>query len=557
MATATTSPDVDDDLYSIAAEQRRELMAGQALDADLDLAFHLQMQEAINASLSLKPSSSSSSSSAPAPPSPPRQPIQSEDVFNLSTLQTEELDKFERERNDRLITEAERKKAMEDIRRQIHDRRVALEIDRMPDDEWEDFGDEFERPYVEGEGSSSEEIFRVYFKGLVVVGDERRDSKFVAVAGIGVAICDSRDDLIFELSKPLIGSDRSRQVFEMKALIEGLNAAIALDLKRVVFFCDFYALYQFVTGKWLPKQRKIVSLINQVNLLRGKFNYSAPFLVARNDVKFAIKLAREAVDTQINRVPEPSGANNMYETCVICLEDMDTRQIFSVDGCSHRYCFSCMRQHVEVKLLHGMVPKCPYEGCNSELKIESCRTFLTPKLIEIMSQRIREASIPSTDKIYCPYPKCSALMSKIEVLDYSVKASVRDVQHGARKCMKCENIFCINCKVPWHNNLSCLEYKRRNPYPPPEDLKLKTLADRNLWRQCVKCNHMIELAAGCFHMTCRCGFEFCYTCGAEWKNKKATCSCPLWDEDNIWYDDISETDDGFDEEDDSDSDYYF
>jgi hypothetical protein len=32
---------------------------------------------------------------------------------------------------------------------------------------------------------------------------------------------------------------------------------------------------------------------------------------------------------------------------------------------------------------------------------------------------------------------------------------------------------------------------------------------------------------------CRCGYEFCYTCGAEWKNKKATCSCPIWDERNI------------------------
>jgi len=32
----------------------------------------------------------------------------------------------------------------------------------------------------------------------------------------------------------------------------------------------------------------------------------------------------------------------------------------------------------------------------------------------------------------------------------------------------------------------------------------------------------------------RCGFEFCYNCGAEWKDKRATCGCPLWAEDNIW-----------------------
>lgn len=29
---------------------------------------------------------------------------------------------------------------------------------------------------------------------------------------------------------------------------------------------------------------------------------------------------------------------------------------------------------------------------------------------------------------------------------------------------------------------------------------------------------------------CRCGYEFCYLCGKEWKEKAATCECRLWDE---------------------------
>ncbi|KAL0390498.1 UNVERIFIED_CONTAM: hypothetical protein Scaly_0406900 [Sesamum calycinum] len=162
-----------------------------------------------------------------------------------------------------------------------------------------------------------------------------------------------------------------------------------------------------------------------------------------------------------------------------------------------------MKQHVEVKLLHGMLPTCPHEGCKSKLKIDSCSKFLTPRLIEIMSQRIKEASIPVTEKVYCPYPKCSALMSKSEVLEYSKSALREAARSGARNCIKCNGCFCIDCKVPWHNNMSCSDYKRRNPYPHPEDAKLKNLAATNLWRQCVKCNHMIELAAGCYHMTCR------------------------------------------------------
>ncbi|KAL6979291.1 RBR-type E3 ubiquitin transferase [Sarracenia purpurea var. burkii] len=548
MAT-TTEP--DEDLYTIAAAQRRELMAAQALDSDLDLAFQLQMQEAITASLSLQPSSSS-----PPPKTPPSIQNDDGDVFNFSSLQTEELDKFERERRDRVLTETEMKRAKDDLHRRIHDYNVAADIDSMPEDEWQDSGDFFERPFGEGPSkgaNSPAETFRVYFKGLV--NEERVRDSVVALAGIGIAICDSRDDLIFELRKPLLGNGMNRMTIEVKALIEGLSAAIALDLKRVVFYCDYYPLYQFVIGRWPPKQRKIATLVSQVNLLRNKFLYSAPSLVARNDIKFAFKFAREAILSQVNKPSDSSCAKNMIENCVICLEDTDVGQIFSVDNCLHRYCFSCMKQHVEVKLLHGMVPKCPHEGCTSELKIGSCQKFLTPKLIEIMKQRMKEASIPVTEKVYCPYPRCSALMSSREILEYSKNTFVGAEQSGVRKCTKCLGLFCINCKVPWHINMSCSEYKRKNPYPPADDAKLKTLAERNLWRQCVKCKHMIELDTGCYHMTCRCGYEFCYICGAEWKNKKATCSCPLWEEDNILYNEgESDEEDDYDDFYDSDSD---
>lgn len=58
-----------------------------------------------------------------------------------------------------------------------------------------------------------------------------------------------------------------------------------------------------------------------------------------------------------------------------------------------------------------------------------------------------------------------------------------------------------------------------------------------------------------FH-PCRCGYEFCYNCGAEWKDKKPTCSCPLWEEDNILYDDDRDFDDDDDDEDEEDEEWY-
>lgn len=521
--------EIDAELQTLLAEQRRELTAALSTDSDLEFAFKLQMQEAMKVSLAVQSPSSSSEQQFDFP-------IDSVSSSGMAHLLAEEIDKFERERSDREEVEAEMRRIRNDLSRRIHDQAFARELDGVPEAQWRKNGDRFQKPY--GEGSSATEtngeVFRLYCKGLV--SEERVNNVMKMLAGIGVTICDSNDSVILELSKPLIGGgDTSGQMAEVKALIEGLNAAVTLGLKRITVFCADNIIYQFVTGKWIARQRKVATLVDQVTLLQRKFIRCSPALVARKDIIYVLKLARDAIVSQISRPVESRVGKNWIENCKICLEDTDVNQMFSVNSCDHRYCFSCMRQHVQVKMLQGILPTCPHEECKFELKIESCKNFLTPELFDIMSQRIKESSVPASQKIYCPFPRCSALMSKAEVYGYASAGGVE--QAGAIKCTKCRGLFCVNCKVPWHSNMTCYDFKRLNPFPLPEEAKLKSLASRNLWRQCLKCNHMVELAEGCFHISCRCGNEFCYKCGAEWKNKKPTCSCPLWAEPNILYDD--------------------
>lgn len=225
-------------------------------------------------------------------------------------------------------------------------------------------------------------------------------------------------------------------------------------------------------------------------------------------MKFAFKFARDAVVSQISWYAETTNGKSLKETCIICFEDTEVSKMFSVDHCWHRYCFSCMRQHVEMKLLNGMVAKCPHEGCKSEVNTESCGEFLAPELVKVMSEHKKESFVPVSEKVYCPYPRCSTLMSKKEVLEYTNNTLLNAEQSGVRKCMKCCKFFCINCRVPWHNNMTCNGYKRSNPQAYAEDQKLKSLATKKLWRGCPRCNHMVELAEGCYHITCRYLFLF-------------------------------------------------
>ncbi|KAL0460672.1 UNVERIFIED_CONTAM: hypothetical protein Slati_0694400 [Sesamum latifolium] len=209
----------------------------------------------------------------------------------------------------------------------------------------------------------------------------------------------------------------------------------------------------------------------------------------------------------------------------------DVDQIFLITACQHSSCFSCMFNHVEARLLQGFLPKCPFEDCNSDLDLDSCQNLLTPQLFGIMRLRVREASIPDAHKIYCPYPRCSSLLSIPELQGPSLASSSNaDPQlETAKTCPTCNAMFCISCKVPWHGNMSCDDYKRLNPLPCNADMALMSLATLKNWRQCPNCNHMISLTRGCNRMRCRCGREFCYTCGGYWEAANHF-RCQIWGE---------------------------
>ncbi|RXI04695.1 hypothetical protein DVH24_038969 [Malus domestica] len=184
---------------------------------------------------------------------------------------------------------------------------------------------------------------------------------------------------------------------------------------------------------------------------------------------------------------------SVKETCLICFEDNDVARMLSIGTCQHKYCLPCLKHHVEINLQNGIVAQCPHKDCKCEVNVDSCKTFLSSELANVLIERIKESSIPVTEKVYCPFPRCSALMSKQEVLE-NTKTSF--VSEGGRKCVKCKHYFCINCKVPWHYDMSCYDFQRSEMYSCVEDQLLKSFASKKLWRQCSKCNHMVELESG-------------------------------------------------------------
>ncbi|XP_020883106.1 probable E3 ubiquitin-protein ligase rbrA isoform X1 [Arabidopsis lyrata subsp. lyrata] len=395
-------------------------------------------------------------------------------------------------------------------------------------------------PNPKGEGSSAvakfvdNVFYRLYFKGLVNDEAVSEGVERTVKAGFGVAICDEKDNLVYQIKESLRDIEISRIGVEIMALIRGLSESFDLGMRRVVIYCDDDWIYQSIIGRGKSK-KKIDHLVEEVQCILEEMACNDAVLVARNDVKSAFRLARESINSSSVDVKAEQGEN-----CVICFEETDAERMFFTNECIHRHCFTCVKQHVKVKLLSGTVPTCLDYGCKFELTLESCSKVLTPKLIEMWKQKMKEDSIPAVERIYCPYPNCSTLMSKTE---RSKSTDEGSNQSNVRTCVKCNGLFCIDCKVPSYSDLSCADYKKLHPDPLVDDLKLKSLANDKMWRQCVKCRHMIELSHGCNHMTCRCGYEFCYQCGIEWKKDQQICPSGCLQTGHGDYDDEDSNDD--------------
>ncbi|KAL8158520.1 hypothetical protein V2J09_000057 [Rumex salicifolius] len=369
------------------------------------------------------------------------------------------------------------------------------------------------------------DYFRLYTKGIVV-----RDRKLGA---IGVAIFNSSNNAVLEASEPLgspEGQIMTDEVAELEAFVRGLEYALRLQIRIIFYTCVQFNIHSYFNRSTRPNTAKAVELVNRAILLKERFHRCRVSPSTKN-AQIVLQLARSAIQKQPNNETDPVTNN-----CCICLEDVNPTEMLKFEGCQHRFCSSCVKAHVQFKVHGGNLPKCPQPKCGFPLSYGFCKPLLDRKTRDKMEQLVKENSIPAIEKVYCPSPRCSYLMSKSEALaTQSGFASTSKLEVTACRCMKCHSVFCIRCKVTWHSNMSCEAFNIRDSIwnSRSDDARLKSLARDKKWRICPRCSHLIELAHGCNHISCRCGHQFCYACGRDWKRE--TCSCPLWYEGNIFH----------------------
>ncbi len=179
----------------------------------------------------------------------------------------------------------------------------------------------------------------------------------------------------------------------------------------------------------------------------------------------------------------------------------------------HSYCLDCFRQLVTTALYNEaqFPPKC----CLNDVPSKTVLKYVPRDVARRYQAKADEFATPLADRYYCPTVDCGAFVPPAQI---APGARIAHCRAGHETCTQ--------CREPAHGT-----GRRRAPCP---ELTAAQQRDRQLaddlateegWRRCHQCGVLIEHREACQHMTCRCGAEFCYVCGAVWK----TCHCSIAD----------------------------
>ncbi|KAL9459982.1 hypothetical protein AB3S75_003225 [Citrus x aurantiifolia] len=204
--------------------------------------------------------------------------------------------------------------------------------------------------------------------------------------------------------------------------------------------------------------------------------------------------------------------------CEICCERKEKDQMFKIESCIHSFCSDCISKHVATKIQVGVITRvtCPGLDCKSVLEYDSCKPVLPKEVLELWEEALCQELIDASQRFYCPFKDCSAML---------VYENDGETVISESECPFCHRLFCAQCCVPWHPGVNCEEYQRLNvDERSREDLMVRELAKEKKWSRCPHCKYYVERTEGCPHMTCRCQFQFCYGCEAQWTQNHGGCS---------------------------------
>lgn len=184
-------------------------------------------------------------------------------------------------------------------------------------------------------------------------------------------------------------------------------------------------------------------------------------------------------------------ASLQYKTCQACLESHEKDTLVTLP-CNHYWCRNCLSRACSNVRNENDLPI----ACDAECTVpkEVALEVLPSAESGLLESKFQELETPTRERFYCANRACGEFIPPI----------FQGINIPA-KCEKCGQSTCKLCRALGHEG-ECAG-------PSEEDKQAFALIEKEHYQKCSKCCRVIERTRGCSHMTCYCGYEFCYHCG--------------------------------------------
>ncbi len=199
------------------------------------------------------------------------------------------------------------------------------------------------------------------------------------------------------------------------------------------------------------------------------------------------------------------------EECIVCYTPTSPWHPSRRTCCNRAVCRECLVNMVHAKIgLEGLVYiECPNPDCDTPFaKTEVLDLLGGNSEMKEKYERMRLEFEGDDRKKACP--NCSL------ITEHEVPSKRRLQEDDVKiKCVRCSHDWCFACQAPWHEGLSCKQFRKGDKHFS-KWTKGRSSAGTANCQKCPMCRVYIQRSTGCDHMTCnRCDTHFCYKCGGR------------------------------------------
>ena len=206
--------------------------------------------------------------------------------------------------------------------------------------------------------------------------------------------------------------------------------------------------------------------------------------------------------------------------CEICFDEQIWPDDFiTLNRCGHMACKNCWKYYAKTKIENLKVTSsftknkeneislinCAHEKCNNLIDLNTLSCFLNLKLVEKYSQFYADLKIfRSASYVFCSGVNCN----KIIVIPSD------NINNLTTICV-CGYMVCNKCLKEAHFPALCSQMKKHLENMKNLNSVVKNSGDKlytSEGKHCPKCDNYMEKNGGCNHMSCICGFQYCWKC---------------------------------------------